>query len=72
MSITSPRNCILKCCENIYGQHCVAIGKRKVVAARYVHNDRLIDALMSQAFAALNASPGARAEATAPARGEDG
>jgi transposase len=38
-----------------------ASGKKKVVAARYVHNDRLIDALMSQAFAALNASPGARA-----------
>jgi hypothetical protein len=29
--------------------------------ARYVHNDRLIDALDSRAFAALTASPGARA-----------
>jgi hypothetical protein len=29
--------------------------------ARYVHNDRLTDALMSQAFSALQASPGARA-----------
>ena len=29
--------------------------------ARYVHNDRLIDALNRQAFAALRASPGARA-----------
>ena len=29
--------------------------------ARFVHNDRLIDALMAQAFTALNASPGARA-----------
>jgi hypothetical protein len=38
-----------------------ASGKKKVVAARYVHNDRLVDALMAQAFAALNASPGARA-----------
>jgi transposase len=38
-----------------------ASGKRKVVAARYVHNDRLIDALMTQAFSALRASPGARA-----------
>jgi transposase len=38
-----------------------ASGKKKVVVARYVHNDRLIDALMSQAFAALSASPGARA-----------
>ena len=38
-----------------------ASGKKKVVAARFVHNDRLVDALMAQAFAALNASPGARA-----------
>jgi hypothetical protein len=30
------------------------------VLARYVHNDRLIDALNRQAFAALRASPGAR------------
>ena len=29
--------------------------------ARHVHNDRLIDALGRQAFAALRASPGARA-----------
>ncbi len=38
-----------------------ASGKKKTVLARYVHNDRLIDALMSQAFSALQASPGARA-----------
>jgi transposase len=38
-----------------------ASGKKKIVAARYVHNDRLIDALMSQALSALTASPGARA-----------
>ena len=38
-----------------------ASGKKKVVAARFVHNDRLIDALMSQAYSALNTSPGARA-----------
>lgn len=38
-----------------------ASGKKKIVLARYVHNDRLIDALGLQAFAALNASPGARA-----------
>ena len=38
-----------------------ASGKKKVVTARYIHNDRLIDALMSWAFASLNASPGARA-----------
>ena len=36
-------------------------GKRKTVMARYVHNDRLRDALDAQAFAALTASPGARA-----------
>jgi hypothetical protein len=36
-------------------------GKRKTVMARYVHNDRLRDALDGQPFAALNASPGARA-----------
>jgi hypothetical protein len=38
-----------------------ASGKKKVVAARFVHNDRLVDALMSWAFSSLNASPGARA-----------
>jgi transposase len=38
-----------------------ASGKKKVVAARFIHNDRLVDALMAQAFTALNVSPGARA-----------
>jgi transposase len=38
-----------------------ASGKKKTALARFVHNDRLIDALMGQAFAALNTSPGARA-----------
>lgn len=38
-----------------------ASGKKRTVAARFVHNDRLVDALMTQAFSALNASPGARA-----------
>jgi transposase len=38
-----------------------ASGKKKVVAARFIRNDRLTDALMAQAFAALGASPGARA-----------
>ena len=38
-----------------------ASGKKKTFAARYVRNDRLIDALMAQAFTALHASPGARA-----------
>ncbi|MFI7709408.1 IS110 family transposase, partial [Nonomuraea sp. NPDC049480] len=38
-----------------------ASGKKKVVAARFVHNDRLIDALMTQAARAISVSPGARA-----------
>jgi len=38
-----------------------ASGKKKVVAARFIRNDRLIDALMTWAFASLNASPSARA-----------
>jgi transposase len=38
-----------------------ASGKRHVVSARYIHNDRLIDALGAQAFSALSTSPGARA-----------
>jgi transposase len=37
-----------------------ASGKKKIVAARFIHNDRLLDALMTWAFASLNASPGAR------------
>jgi transposase len=36
-------------------------GKKKAVLARYVHNDRLLDALGGQAFAAISRSPGARA-----------
>jgi transposase len=38
-----------------------ASGKKRTVAARFVHNDRLIDALIAQAFSALKVSPGARA-----------
>jgi hypothetical protein len=38
-----------------------ASGKKKIVTARYIRNDRLTDALMAQAFSALTASPGARA-----------
>ncbi|HEY2077693.1 MAG TPA: IS110 family transposase [Streptosporangiaceae bacterium] len=38
-----------------------ASGKKKVVTARFIHNDRLVDALNAQAFSALTASPGARA-----------
>jgi transposase len=37
-----------------------ASGKKKVVAARFIRNDRLIDALMARAFSSMNASPGAR------------
>jgi len=36
-------------------------GKKKIILARYVRNDRLADALHRQAFCALTASPGARA-----------
>jgi transposase len=38
-----------------------ASGKKKTVAARFIRNDWLIDALMAQAISALRASPGARA-----------
>jgi hypothetical protein len=38
-----------------------ASGTKRVVAARFIHNDRLVDALNAQAFTALRASPGARA-----------
>jgi transposase len=36
-----------------------ASGKKKTVTARFIRNDRLIDALMAQALAALSTSPGA-------------
>jgi hypothetical protein len=38
-----------------------ASGKRRLVAARFVHNARLVDALNAQAFASLRVSFGARA-----------
>jgi transposase len=38
-----------------------APGRSKVVLSRFIRNDRLADALQSQAFSALTASPGARA-----------
>ncbi|WP_204034024.1 IS110 family transposase [Sinosporangium siamense] len=38
-----------------------ASGKKKTALARFIHNDRLIDALLTQAYAALTCSPGARA-----------
>jgi transposase len=38
-----------------------ASGKKKAVVARFVHNDRLIDALMAQAYSSLRVSPGAKA-----------
>ena len=38
-----------------------ASGKKKAVAARFIRNSRLVDALNAQAFSALKASPGARA-----------
>jgi hypothetical protein len=39
----------------------IASGKKKTVHARYIRNRHLIDALHTQAFAALSTSPGARA-----------
>jgi transposase len=52
-----------KCRRNYAGTSPLtrASGKKKVVTARYIRNDRLADALMAQAFTSLNASPGARA-----------
>jgi Transposase IS116/IS110/IS902 family len=41
-----------------------ASGKKKVVVARFIRNDRLTDALMAQAFNALGASPGAAPSTT--------
>jgi hypothetical protein len=38
-----------------------ASGKKKIVAARFIHNDRLVDAYMAWAFSSLKASPGTRA-----------
>jgi transposase len=38
-----------------------ASGKKKMVMARFIRNDRLIGALMAQALSALGSSPGARA-----------
>ena len=38
-----------------------ASGKKKAVMARFIRNDRLIDALMAQALSALGSSAGARA-----------
>jgi transposase len=38
-----------------------ASGKKKIVAARFIHNSRLVDALMAWAFASMKGSPGARA-----------
>ncbi|GAB3737068.1 IS110 family transposase [Amycolatopsis oliviviridis] len=38
----------------------IASGRKTLVRARFVHNDRLLDALTRQAQSALRASPGAR------------
>jgi transposase len=42
-----------------------ASGKKKTVMARFIRNDRLVDALTAQALSALGASPGARRAAIA-------
>ncbi|MFS8102798.1 transposase, partial [Lentzea alba] len=49
--------------KNVAGTSPLTIrsGKKTTVRTRYVHNDRLVDALMMQAFVALRTSPGARA-----------
>jgi transposase len=49
--------------KNYSGQSPItrASGKKSIVLARYATNRRLSDALHMQAFAAMNASPGARA-----------
>ncbi len=39
----------------------IASGKKKTVHARFIHNDHLVAAMHAQAFAAISASPGARA-----------
>jgi hypothetical protein len=59
----APSHASAKARKNYAGTSPVtrASGKKKTVLARYVHNDRLIDALHQQAFCALTASPGARA-----------
>jgi hypothetical protein len=58
----SASNACAKARRNYAGTSLVtrASGKKKIVAARFAHNDRLIDTLMIQAFAALRVSPGAR------------
>jgi hypothetical protein len=62
-SATANRYATAKARRNYAGTSPVtrASGKRKIVAARWVHNARLVDALRAQAFAALTASSGARA-----------
>jgi Transposase IS116/IS110/IS902 family len=52
-----------KCRKNYAGTSplTVASGKKHVVLARYVRNQRLYDAIDLWAFSALSASPGARA-----------
>ena len=39
----------------------IASGRKRAVRNRHVHNDRLLDALIAQAFVAMRVSPGARA-----------
>jgi len=42
--------------------------KKKMVMARFIHNTRLIGALMAQALSALGSSPGARGACHVQAR----
>jgi transposase len=52
-----------KCRKNYAGTSplTIASGKKRVVLARYIRNQRLYDAIDAWAFSALSASPGARA-----------
>jgi hypothetical protein len=38
-----------------------ASGRKKAVIARFIHNDRLVNTLMFQAYSSLRVSPGAKA-----------
>jgi transposase len=57
------RYCTAKCRKNYAGTSPItrASGTKQVVLARYARNHRLADAIYMWAFAALSASPGARA-----------
>jgi len=55
------RECLTRPRRNFDTQSALRSSKKETVQARHVHNSRLLDALKSQAFAALTAFRGARA-----------